>query len=76
MFKVYYTDSHGHAGSVDYAELADALTHAAQLREDGNSFVTMVSENPNSVGKPGVDSVVDGLLPDGTVYEWKMRRTQ
>lgn len=74
MYKVYYTNSHGHAGSVDYSDLAGALQHAAQLREDGNTFVTMVSENPDSVGKPGVDSVIDGVLPDGSVYEWKMRR--
>ena len=44
------------------------------MRECLMSFVTMVSEDPNSVGKPGVDSVIDGVLPDGNIYEWKMRR--
>jgi hypothetical protein len=34
----------------------------------------MVSEDPNSVGKPGVDEIVNGKLPDGTNYEWKKRR--
>jgi hypothetical protein len=33
-------------------------------------FVTMVSEDPNHVGKPGVDSVVDGKTPDGVAYTW------
>ena len=76
MYKVYWTDPWGEAGSSDYEDLAQALSYSAQLREDGNTFVTMVSENPNSVGKPGVDSVIDGKLPNGDVYEWKMRRTQ
>ena len=36
----------------------------------GMTFVTMVSENPDSVGRPGVDSVVDGKTPDGVAYTW------
>jgi hypothetical protein len=34
------------------------------------TFVTMVSENPNSVGKSGVDEVKDGKCPDGVAYDW------
>jgi hypothetical protein len=34
----------------------------------------MVGENPNQVGKMGVDSVEDGKLPSGEEYTWKMRR--
>jgi hypothetical protein len=75
MFKVYYTDpvmdqSHSH----NLETLTEALRHAEGFRSLGMTFVTMVSENPNSVGKPGVDSVVDGVLPNGTNYEWKKRR--
>ena len=75
MYKVYWTAPDGSACSEDYIEMIKALTQANHLRTIGCSYVAMVSENPNSVGKPGVDSVVDGVLPDGTAYEWKMRRT-
>jgi len=75
MFKLYYTDpitdqSHSH----NLETLVEALRYAEGFRQLGMTFVTMVSENPYSVGKPGVDSVVDGVLPDGTKYEWKKRR--
>lgn len=77
MYKIYFTNEHGEARSYNEDTLEAALATASGLRNQSRySFVTMVSENPNSVGKPGVDSVVDGLLPDGTAYEWKMRRTQ
>lgn len=74
MYKVYWTGAQRQPCSEDFTDLGQALKHAQQMRECLMSFVTMVSEDPNVVGKPGVDSVVDGLLPDGTAYEWKMRR--
>ena len=67
MFKIYYTDPWGEAGSIDYDDLTPALHHMEQLRQDGNTFVTMVSENPNSVGKPGVDTVKDIANYDGWI---------
>ena len=67
MFKIYFTDSHGEAGSIDYNDLTMALRHVEQLRKDGNTYVTMVSENPNSVGKPGVDTVKDIANYDGWI---------
>lgn len=77
MFKVYYTNEYGEARSYNEETLSGALATAEGLRKNTrNSFVTMTSENPNSVGKPGVDNVADGVLPNGDVYEWKMRRTQ
>jgi hypothetical protein len=30
----------------------------------------MVAEDPNQVGKSGVDAVVDGRTPDGHAYDW------
>lgn len=30
----------------------------------------MVAEDPNQVGKPGVDAVAEGKTPDGHVYDW------
>jgi hypothetical protein len=71
MFKVYYTDpvdnqSHSH----DTEELSEALRFTEGFRKLGMTFVTMVSENPNNVGKTGVAAVKDGVLPDGSKYDW------
>lgn len=52
-------------------ELSEALTFCnTKRKEAGVSHVTLSSENPNSVGQPGVDSIVDGKTPDGHAYEW------
>jgi hypothetical protein len=75
MYKVYFTNQHGKARSYDEDSLAEALLLTEGLRRNnGNSFIVMTSENPNCVGKQGVDSVVNGKLPDGSDYEWKKRR--
>jgi hypothetical protein len=76
MYKVYWTDETGNSCFQDFEEMKLALDWTQFLRGKGRTFVTMVSENPNSVGKPGVDSVEDGVLPNGEAYTWKMRRTQ
>lgn len=75
MYKVYYTNEYGEARSYNEETLVGALATAEGLRRNTrNSFVTMVSENPDSTGLPGVDGVVDGVLPNGHNYEWKKRR--
>ena len=74
MYKVYWTATDGQACSEDYNEMVEALTQANYLRTIGRSYVAMVSENPNQVGKNGVDSVENGKLPSGEEYTWKMRR--
>lgn len=71
MFKIYYTDpvtnwSHAH----DAVTLTEALQYTESFRKLGMTFVTMVAEDPNHVGKPGVDAVVDGKTPDGVAYTW------
>ena len=78
MYRVYWTegDRPNQPCMANFDELTKALEYAQMLRSCGYDFVTMCSKDPNSVGKPGVDSVIDGVLPDGNVYEWKMRRTQ
>ena len=76
MFKVYWTDPLGLPCAQDFESLTESLEHSKYLRDTGRTFVTMVSENPDSVGKPGVDSVVDGKLPDGEDYTWMKRRKQ
>lgn len=55
-------------------ELTDALSFCQRLRNGGARHVTLSSENPNSIGKPGVDSIQDGKTPDGHDYTWKKRR--
>ena len=75
MYKVYWTAADGAARSEDYVEMTEALTRANHMRTAGMAYVAMVGELPNQVGKMGVDSVVDGRLPSGEAYTWKMRRT-
>ena len=74
MFKVYWTDQYGTVFGHEIPDMTVALKTAQALRGDGYRFVTMVSENPDSVGKAGVDSVEDGVLPNGDAYGWKKRR--
>ena len=75
MYKVYWTvPINNEAFSEDFDDMSMALARTKSLRDAGRTFVTMVSENPNSVGKPGVDAIVDGVLPDGTEYTWRKRR--
>ena len=75
MYRVYWTAADGSARSEDYVEMVAALTEANRLRNEGRAYVVMASENPNQVGKMGVDSVEDGHIPGGEAYTWKMRRT-
>lgn len=84
MFRIYYTDPvSGVAHAHDTEVLSEALQYTEGFRKLGMIFVTMVSENPNSVGKPGVDAVTDGKTPDGEKYDWnkdsrigKMKRSE
>lgn len=56
-------------------KMSEALKFANELRKDNlNQFIVMASQNNNSVGKPGVDAVINGKLPSGEKYEWVMRR--
>ena len=51
--------------------MTEALSFMDSLRKNPQcSAITMCSENANQVGKMGVDSVVDGKLPNGEVYDW------
>lgn len=67
--------------SLDFStsEMTGAMDHMEQLRKARKqgapiSFVGMVSEHPDSVGQAGVDSIKDGLCPDGVPYYWRKRR--
>ena len=74
LFKVYWMGLDEDPYCRDYTELTDALAATRDLRNMGRTFVTMVSEDPNSVGKPGVDEITEGILPDGEEYTWRKRR--
>lgn len=68
MYKVYWTNPHNNESyGRNLDTLREALDECKMLRDSGRSFVTMVSENPDSVGKPGVTDV-------GPDYDWKKRR--
>lgn len=75
MYKIYWTDFDNQAQGIYANTLTRALRITEEKRQAGYTFVGMVSEDPNSIGKSGVDSVEDGVLPDGTAYTWKKRRT-
>lgn len=63
--------------SFESTELTAALQFCNDKRkEPGVTHVTISSEMPDSVGKPGVDSIVDGKTPDGHDYTWMKRRNQ
>ena len=74
MHKIYWTDKTGREHSLFRTELGEALNVAKDARDAGGSFVVIATENPNQVGKMGVDDIKEGVLPDGTTYEWKKRR--
>jgi hypothetical protein len=61
MFKVIYKDI-----TEEFDTLDLAMSHAKVL----NAFVTIKSDSFEIVGKFGVDSVKDGLCPDGIAYDW------
>lgn len=80
MFMVYWSSlvedkmtpfSQGFDGE---KQMTDALAFMEVKRKEGASFVTFVQENPNCVTKPGVDSIKDGMCPDGVPYTWVKRR--
>ncbi len=50
----------------DFASLDLAMAFAKEL----NVFVTIQGGEFEIVGKFGVDSIKDGLCPDGVKYDW------
>lgn len=70
QFKIYWSDPGNRPHAQDCASLTEALALTESKRKQGTRFVTMVSESSQSVGQPGVSSVVNGKLPDGHHYDW------
>lgn len=70
VFKIYGTDDNNQIRAQETADLVAALRISKEMRDAGYSFVTMASENPEHVGKHGVDTIADGKTPDGHDYDW------
>lgn len=70
MFKIYWTDADQQPWAQDESQLTAALAIVKSRRDAGCTFVTMVAEDPQQVGRPGVDAVENGKTPDGHAYEW------
>lgn len=51
---------------IEFANLELAMAHAKLL----NEFVTIVGPDFEVCGKFGVDSVKNGVCPDGVKYDW------
>ena len=69
MYKVYATEPVSQAICAwDYENLVDSLDAVAEFRNQGYTFVIMVSENPNCVSLTGATGM------DADDYEWKKRR--
>lgn len=76
IYVIYWTEHKESGESVPCSEGCDDINQALQIAERQRkiqysagtvSHVTLMSENPNSVGKSGVDVV-------GPDYNWKKRR--
>jgi len=61
MYKVV-----GKKGFVEVLSLDEAMKWAKSM----NEFVTITGPNFEIVGMFGVDSIKDGLCPDGVKYDW------
>lgn len=70
MYAVSYIDPTVGCVEREFAGLGPAMDWAKTLEQ----FVTITGNGFEIVGKFGVDSVKDGVCPDGVEYSWKKRR--
>ncbi len=70
MYKVIWKDTDGKEFVREFDNLDPAMDWAKTL----SYFVTIKGDKYDIVGKFGVDSITEGVLPDGTDYTWKKRR--
>lgn len=70
MYKVKWNGASGTDKSLDFSSLDSAMLFSKSL----GTFVTITDGKIEIVGKFGADSVNDGMLPDGTRYNWYKRR--
>lgn len=70
MYAVSYIDPTLGNIEKEFEGLSPAMDWAKTLER----FVTITGNGFEIVGKFGVDSIKDGLCPDGVEYNWKKRR--
>jgi len=70
MYAVSYIDPTLGNIEKEFEGLSSAMDWAKTLER----FVTITGNGFEIVGKFGVDSIKDGLCPDGVEYNWKKRR--
>ncbi len=51
-------------------QIGEMLKRCEQLRAAGKLFVTSCSHHST-----GASGIIDGKLPDGSVYQWRKRRS-
>ena len=67
---VIWKDAENDLCEREFSNLTPAMDWAKTLA----LFVTIKGADYELVGKFGVDSIKEGILPDGTDYTWKKRR--
>lgn len=70
MFVVKWKDEAGVCFEREFDNLGPAMDWAKMLAV----FVVIAGKDFELVGKFGVDSIKDGMCPDGVEYSWKKRR--
>lgn len=78
-FVVFWLGSDGQPRHQSFASdeerpLERAISLCNDLRAQGMRHVCMSSVSVDQVGQMGVTAVEGGRLPNGEVYDWKMRR--
>jgi hypothetical protein len=71
MYKVKWKDKYGIDRVHNCMSLADALEYNKTVNRPGT---LIIGEGIEIVGSMGVDSIKDGLCPDGVEYSWRKRR--
>ena len=73
-YTIYWTFA-GKPGMEQTGDLIQALVRLEELRNTvGHSAITFACEHADQVGSMGVDSVENGMTPDGVEYTWVKRR--
>ena len=71
MYKVIWKDRWGFERTHQCATLQEALDYNKIVDRPGT---TIVGNGMEIIGSMGVDSIKDGLCPDGVEYSWRKRR--
>jgi hypothetical protein len=71
MYKVIWNDKYGFERTYNCHSLADAIDYNRSINKPGTKIV---GEGIEIIGTMGVDSIEDGLCPDGVEYSWRKRR--